>query len=198
MAARAADPGSAALDRWQTRFVRAARRDGLRWMGETAGYDALSIDLDPSIQEQVTEEAEYLLSSFIEVVTYVLACRRIDNADAVAGFAKRFLAMQVYGAKPFEHGGTYFVRLRSDLLNLSLHADNLSDIDLEDLRNAFGLDHIEISMRTPLMRAAAEEIVEHVRYDLEFDGERFDLTWQLHDDLLEIDVVEITDDNCHE
>ena len=171
------------LARWQAGYAIGARLDGLRWFFGNLGLNPAALDgkeRTAAFKLATSQFLQYL--QVVQVVVGIQARDRGEDTPDLLERVRRFLSLQVYGATPFEVGGTYTVRVVGDI-NVEFQVDAFTGperfIDLEDLFTAFGFHYLCIRARKPLSKKQADALVEQVRNDLTFDGDEFELEWKI-------------------
>ncbi|MBI4577196.1 MAG: hypothetical protein HY722_13130 [Planctomycetes bacterium] len=123
----------AAFDRWATRYLADARTDRYRKLGERLEMVGWATPL---------RSARRVLRHSIMAVALVLRFRRIDGREDAGG--EVFLAKQVYD--PSRAAARWLLTFRVGVLEyFEILVDRLDEVDRVDLHNALGYRHLYVT-----------------------------------------------------
>ena len=141
----------------------------------------------PSFLPSTDEDLEYLKQDQIEFIGIYLGHMLIDG-DSKENLLriKHFLKMQGASNKDSEFE---FRFLHGNPREVYLYAKSPDDIDIADIFGITNFQQMQVYMRNSLnwTTIIAEDFLEFVREDIEFDGLEAELNYSFKENLLEID-----------
>jgi hypothetical protein len=167
------------LRRWAAAYRRAAQSDGFAWIRET---------------QRTNGTPRQRLKQIVEVVTLTVVHREqmAPASPQTLAWVKRFLSLQVHGSD-FPPDAAYSITLLGPGMDVELFVDELRDVDLEDIHDAFGFAHLELRSRARITKKSARVLVQHIEDDLTYDGDQFKLSWDVEDGVLLVVVSKLDD-----
>jgi hypothetical protein len=160
------------LHEWWRAFSAAAEADEYRWLfgGLEVAGGADAGGLGPM-----------LAMTKLEVVSLILAHRRIDNAEAYAPSA--FLNLQEYGGPPDGAGAEYCLTIVGPGPPVGIMVSDMDEVDLEDLWAVWEFQCITVQQLVGTMDESIRTgLVRHIMADLTWDGDEFGVEVEAHDD----------------